>query len=162
MCLCRFRVILLATAVLLVGCDHATKHLAKRGLEHQPPSTLVPRVFDLTYTENRDSGFQLLRSVPERVRTPILTSVQIMAGSVFLLLGLRRRSSRLARGAFLLIAAGALGNGIDRLVRGYVVDFLYLHHWPVFNVADVYITAGAVLLVIASRSLRQGPARLNA
>ncbi len=151
MSLSRIRLVLLTAAVLLVGCDHATKHLAKQSLEHQPPSTLLPRVFDLSYTENRDTGFGLLRAVPERVRTPALTAVQLVAGMAFLILGLRRQPAPAARAALLLISAGALGNGLDRLFRGYVVDFLHLHHWPVFNLADVYITAGVILLVIATR-----------
>jgi signal peptidase II len=44
--------------------------------------------------------------------------------------------------ALVLVTAGAVGNYLDRIVRGYVVDFVHLKHWPVFNVADVYITAG--------------------
>ena len=60
---------------------------------------------------------------------------------------LRGRSQpRVRRLALVLVTAGAIGNYLDRLVRGYVVDFVYIHHWPVFNVADVYITAGYVLL----------------
>ncbi len=54
------------------------------------------------------------------------------------------------RAALLLVTAGAVGNYIDRLARGYVVDFVYLHHWPVFNVADVYVTAGAIMLALAA------------
>ena len=54
------------------------------------------------------------------------------------------------RAALLLVTAGAIGNYIDRLARGYVVDFVYLHHWPVFNVADVYVTAGAIILALAA------------
>jgi signal peptidase II len=151
MSLPRVRLVLLTAAVLLVGCDHATKHLAKQRLEHQGPAELLPRVFDLSYVENPDTGFGLLRAVPERVRTPALTAVQLLAGVAFLVLGLRRQASRATRAALLLIAAGALGNGLDRMFRGYVVDFLHLHHWPVFNLADVYITAGVILLLIAAR-----------
>ena len=61
---------------------------------------------------------------------------------------LLRRQSKLgfARIALLLMTAGALGNVLDRVVRGYVVDFVQVPHWPVFNVADIYVTAGAILL----------------
>ena len=136
--------------VLLVGGDHVSKYVAKDGLEHQPPHALVRGIFDLDYTENRDTGFGLLRTVPERIRTPALTSVQLLSGLVFLFLALRRSARRRARMSLLLISAGALGNGLDRLGRGYVVDFLHIHYWPVFNVADIYITVGAILLVAAS------------
>jgi signal peptidase II len=149
--LARARVAILVSSLLLVGCDHYTKHVAKTGLEGQQPHALVGSVLELSYLENTDSGFGLLRWVPVGVRTPLLTGLQLLAGAVFLGLALGRNRSRLFRLALLLISAGALGNGIDRLVRSYVVDFIHLHHWPVFNVADIYITAGAILLVLASR-----------
>jgi signal peptidase II len=147
----RIRVAMVVATVLLVGCDHGSKYVAKGGLEHRPPHTLVRGIFDLDYTENRDTGFGLLRSVvPERIRTPALTSVQLLSGMAFLILGLRRNARRSTRLCLLLISAGAIGNGLDRLARGYVVDFLHLHYWPVFNLADIYITVGAVLLVLAN------------
>lgn len=146
----RVRVALLTVAILLVGCDHGSKLVAKHALEHERPRPLMHGVFDLNYVENRDTGFGLLRAVPETIRTPLLTSVQLVSGIAFLLLGLRRNVRPVMRGCLLLISAGALGNGLDRLARGYVVDFLYLHHWPVFNLADIYIVAGTILLIIAN------------
>jgi signal peptidase II len=150
----RTRLAIVIAALLLVACDHGCKSFAKGGLEHRPPRSLVGGVFDLDYVENPDTGFGLLRSVPERIRTPALTAVQLLSGVAFLLLSLRRNARRITRLCLLLISAGALGNGLDRLVRGYVVDFLHIHHWPVFNLADIYITVGAILLVMASRFAR--------
>ena len=147
----KLRIALLAASVLLVGCDHYTKHVAKSALAGTPPHTLVAGMLDLDYTENTDSGFGLLRMVPVTVRTVVLTSLQLIAGVAFLLLCLRRGIPRVARLALLLISAGAIGNGLDRLVRGCVVDFVHIHHWPVFNVADTYITIGAILLVVGLR-----------
>jgi lipoprotein signal peptidase len=49
-----------------------------------------------------------------------------------------------------LVAGGAAGNLLDRAVRGYVVDFIHVHGWPIFNVADVAIAAGAILLLWAN------------
>jgi signal peptidase II len=154
------RVAILVASLLLVGCDHVTKHVAKTGLEGRPPHALVGSVLDLSYTENTDSGFGLLRWVPVTVRTPLLTALQLVAGAAFFGLALGRGRSRWVRLALLLISAGALGNGVDRLARGYVVDFIHLHHWPVFNLADIYITIGAILLAIALRGARpDGPAQ---
>jgi signal peptidase II len=147
----RVRLVVVIAAVLLVGCDHGSKLIAKGGLQHRAPRELVSGVFDLDYVENRDTGFGLLGAVPERIRTPFLTSVQLLSGLAFLGVALRKNARRTTRLCLLLISAGAIGNGLDRLVRGYVVDFLYLHHWPVFNLADIYVTVGVVLLIIVSR-----------
>jgi signal peptidase II len=149
--LLRLRIALVVVSVLLVGCDQGTKIVAKSALDHGPAQTLLRGVFDLSYVENRDSGFGLLRAIPERIRTPFLTSMQLLSGIACLLIGARKRARPITRACMLLISAGAVGNGLDRLFRGYVVDFLYLHHWPVFNLADIYITVGAILLVLASR-----------
>ena len=144
---------LLAAALLLVGCDHVTKHVAKTALESGPPHTLAAGILELSYAENTDSGFGLLRWVSPSVRTPLLTAAQLMGGMAFLILCLRRRLSTPARLALVLLAGGALGNGLDRLAHGHVVDFIHLTHWPVFNVADIYITVGAALLLLAARSV---------
>ena len=143
---------LLAATFLLVGCDHVTKRVAKAELENGPPHTLAAGILELNYTENTDSGFGLLRWVSPAVRTPLLTAAQLVGGLAFLVFCLRRRLPTLARFAFLLLAGGALGNGLDRLAHRHVVDFIHLTYWPVFNVADIYVTVGAMLLMLAVRS----------
>jgi len=145
------RLTLLALLTLLVGCDHATKLVAKTELEGQPPRPLIHSVLDLHYTENTDVAFNLLRWVPERVRAPVLVVAGVLAvvGLAVLLLRRRRDGASLSRAALLLITAGAVGNYLDRVLRGYVVDFIHLHHWPVFNVADIYVTLGGALLALS-------------
>ena len=143
---------LLAATLFLVGCDHVTKHVARTELEQGPPHTLAAGILELNYTENTDSGFGLLCWVAPAIRTPLLTAAQLLGGLAFLLVCLRRRLPTSARFALLLLAAGAFGNGLDRLAHGHVVDFIHLTHWPVFNVADIYITVGAALLILAARS----------
>jgi signal peptidase II len=141
------RAVMFALLTILVGCDHVTKLAAKTGLEGSPPRDLIRGVLDLHYTENRDVAFNLLRWVPVGIRAPLLVAAGAVALTVLLLVLLRRRSDPpLARVAILLVTAGALGNYLDRLARGYVVDFLHLAHWPVFNVADAYVTVGAGIL----------------
>jgi signal peptidase II len=131
---------------LLVGCDHATKLAAKSGLEGQPPHQLIRGVLDLRYTENTDVAFNLLRAVPERVRAPILIAFGGAAALALLGLLLLRRGLGSARVALLFVTAGAIANYLDRVIRGYVVDFVHVPHWPVFNVADAYVTVGGILL----------------
>jgi signal peptidase II len=149
------RFALLTALTLLVGCDHATKFAAKTELEGQAPRSLIHGLLGLRYTENTDVAFNLLRAVPERVRAPFLTimgAVAIVALLGFLLI--RPRGLGFARIALLLMTAGALGNVLDRVVRGYVVDFVQVPHWPIFNVADIYVTAGAVLLAWTAAGAR--------
>ena len=140
---------MLGILTLLVGCDHATKFAAKSQLEGGPPHSLVRGLVDLQYVENRDLAFNLLRWLPEKVRGPALLVVGAVGVLAIAALLLRRRPQRpVVRVALTAILAGALGNCVDRLFRGYVVDFVHVHHWPVFNVADAYVTAGAVLLAL--------------
>lgn len=144
----------MATVLLLVGCDHGTKHLAKAHLEGKSAVQVLPGVFDLRYTENTDTAFSLLgRWVGPQIRQPLLVGVKL-AVVTGLLLFLFVRWSRLRtieRVGTLLALAGGIGNLLDRFTRGYVIDFLHLRHWPVFNVADVVITVGVALLLIGLR-----------
>jgi signal peptidase II len=153
----RHRLAILSLLAILVGCDHVTKEVAKRQLENGPPRIIVTGVMDLRYTENTDVAFNLLSWVPEATRKPLLA---ITGGVAVLVLGLLLfRRNGLPRGklAVVFVAAGALGNYLDRVTRGYVVDFFYVRHWPVFNVADIYVTVGAALLVLAMSRAHGAP-----
>jgi signal peptidase II len=141
------RLLIVIVPVLLVGCDHASKGVAKAELEAGGALELVRGLLSLRYVENSDVGFNLLRWVPETTRFPILI---VTGAAAVLALGcalLRvRNGGTLLLFALLLATAGAVGNYLDRIFRGYVVDFVHLKHWPVFNVADVYITIGLAVL----------------
>jgi signal peptidase II len=141
------RLALIIALTFLVGCDHVAKRVAKSQLEGHGPRSLIHGVLDLRYTENTDVAFNLLRAMPERARVPLLDAVGaiVVVGLLGVLL-LRRGGRGFGRAALLLITAGAAGNVLDRLVRGYVVDFVHVPYWPVFNVADAYVTVGAILL----------------
>jgi len=150
------RLVVLASLTFLVGCDHATKLAAKAELEAQRPRELVRGVLDLQYTQNTDTAFNLMRAIPEPMRRPVLLGIGAAAIVALGVSLLRRRRSLAASVPLLLVTAGAVGNYLDRARRGYVVDFVYLHHWPVFNVADVYVTVGAALFAVFA--LRRGSA----
>jgi signal peptidase II len=141
--------VIAAMAVLagLVGCDHATKLVARQKLDHAPAIVLIGGVLDLRYTENNDSAFGTLRWIEPETRRTILL---IAAALGVLLIGvlLVRSRSPLEQTGLVLYLAGALGNGLDRAFRGVVVDFIHLHHWPIFNVADILIVVGAGLFVL--------------
>jgi len=147
---------LIFALTLLVGCDHATKRVAKGELEGQAPHSVIRGVLDLQYVENTDVAFNVLSAVPEGVRAPLL--VVTGAAAVLGLLGvllLRRGGPGFGRAALLLVTAGCAGNYLDRIVRGYVVDFVHVPHWPVFNVADAYVTVGAVVLAWSAVHVRR-------
>jgi signal peptidase II len=159
--------VILGVLFLLVGCDHVTKHAAKSRLEGAPGHEVIRGVVNLQYVENTDVAFNLLRWVPETVRKPLLlvTGGVAMLGLVILAVTAafgRARPRSILGVALVLVTAGAVGNGLDRIVRGYVVDFVRVPHWPVFNVADVYVTAGAALLALAAwRANRQSAAAIS-
>lgn len=143
------RILMIAAVIALAGCDHATKHAAKAELESARPKPVIGDVLRFDYTENRDTGFGLLRWIEPEVRFPLIITLQSLGAIALLVMLLRRRALDLYAAAFALVLAGALGNLTDRLLRGYVVDFIRVPHWPVFNLADVWITIGVGLLALA-------------
>jgi signal peptidase II len=147
----RTRILLLLLALTgLVGCDHATKYWAESTLRAAPPVEVVDRVVTLRYTQNTDVAFNLLRRVPQRVRFPLIVGlVTVELAVVGWMLTRRRRPIEIA--ALALVLGGGIGNLADRVARGYVVDFIHVQHWPVFNMADVWVAAGAILLLLAMR-----------
>ncbi len=149
----RGRIALAIGAVsLLVGCDHTTKHLAETSLRWRGPVEVVPGVLDLNYVQNHDVAFNLLRWMPTVWRAPLLMAVGVLAVVVMgVWLAKRRSGSPTQVVAIALVLAGAVGNTADRFLRGYVVDFIHVHRWPVFNVADVLVVVGVGLLLIGPK-----------
>ncbi len=142
------RLFTILVLLLLVGCDHASKGIAKATLEVGGARELLGGLVDLRYVENTDIAFNLLRWVPEPVRFPLLiVSGAVAVLAMCLLLFQAREKSGMPMLALILLTAGAIGNYLDRLLRGYVVDFIDVGRWPVFNVADAYLTLGFVLVV---------------
>ena len=133
-----FRVLLIAAITVLVGADQLTKYLATSYLEHQPPVGW-DGVFVLQYSRNDGAAFGLFRD-----QTWILiglTSLLVLAVLALLLSG-RYRRSFMVNLSGVLVVAGGLGNLIDRIWHGYVIDFFYfeLINFPIFNVADVFVS----------------------
>lgn len=155
---------LILFALFLTGCDHATKAIAKASL--RGVVTIVPGVFDLRYTENRDTAFGLFARGGLGAQPLLLAIVPLAISIAVSIVWWRRRAAPVVEQVgYTLVLGGALGNVIDRLLRGYVIDFMHLHRWPVFNVADMAVVAGAAVLGIASiradrarRRARPGPA----
>jgi signal peptidase II len=148
-------ILFLLLLVGVVGCDHATKRLAAAELANRGPVSLVPGVLDLRYVTNTDTAFSVLGGLlsAETRFYVLLISMGIATLAIALWVGQRWRSAmRMERVAGALLLGGALGNLLDRLLRGHVIDFIHISYWPVFNVADIALCIGAGLLLLAARS----------
>jgi signal peptidase II len=144
----------------LVGCDGATKAAAEATLRPSGPVSLLKGVLELAYVQNHETAFSLSRYVHVPGKPFVLAAVALAATFAIAVAAYRRRAhaSSIEQLATALIVAGAAGNLLDRLRKGYVVDFIHLEHWPVFNVADVLVAAGGILLAWSWARGRRAPA----
>ena len=135
------------------------KDLLERGLADPAPVNVAP-FWQHRYTQNRGAAWGVLAGAGEKFRVPFFYLVSIVA-VIFIFSYYRKlsNSQRYLQVALALVLGGALGNALDRLLRGYVIDFIDWHwfdpqwmrpslHWPTFNVADSGITVGLALLFL--------------
>ncbi|MBQ9444071.1 MAG: signal peptidase II [Lachnospiraceae bacterium] len=143
-----FLIIDLLLAAVLVFIDRLTKNLAYANLKDKDPIRLIPDVFEFRYLENRGAAFGMLQNM--KVLFVIVGIVFIGLVVYFLIRLPATKKYRALRICLVLIGAGAVGNLYDRLVQDYVIDFLYFIYidFPIFNVADIYVTCSAVYLII--------------
>jgi signal peptidase II len=143
-------VLLLAIAAVLLTADVISKLIVVAKLSNRGPLTLIPSVLDLELTRNPGAAFGFAAGA-----TVIFTLVAA-AVVVFIVRAARKLKSTGWAWALGLLLGGALGNLGDRIfrapspLRGHVVDWIHLHHWPVFNIADSGVVVGGVLAVLLS------------
>ena len=139
-------VIDIAAVVLMIFADQFSKFFIVRNFALGQKMTVIPGFFQLTNVRNTGAGFSILTD-----HTEFLSAVSLLA-VIALIYMLRKEKSVLTRISYLMIIAGAIGNLIDRFRLGYVVDFLdfyiFGYDFPVFNVADSFITIGCFLLIL--------------
>ncbi len=138
---------ILAVIVLII-LDQGTKLWALASLKPVHNMTLVEGFMDLTFVENRGVAFGMFSG--QRWFILLLTGI-IAVGLVWFYVTLpRKKEYAPVRVSLVLVLAGAVGNIIDRMFRGYVVDFFEFtfFEWPVFNVADIYVVVGVILLAL--------------
>ncbi|HSW64222.1 MAG TPA: signal peptidase II [Dissulfurispiraceae bacterium] len=133
-------------AFIIYMLDQTTKYLAKQTIS--PFETIaVTSFFNLVYVENLGSAFGLFKSMG----VYFFIAVAVIAAVLVTLLILKDPQNRIA---FSLVLGGALGNLTDRVVHGAVIDFLDFHvaghHWPAFNVADIGLTSGIVMMLVSA------------
>lgn len=132
--------------VLLVLIDQITKYLALLYLKPKGTIPYIQEVFHLTFVENRGAAFGILQN---KTWFFIITTFFILIGMIYYYFTMpRTQDYKWIRVSFILIIAGAIGNFIDRIKQGYVIDFFdfRLIDFPVFNVADCYVVVGTFLL----------------
>jgi signal peptidase II len=151
-------IVILGLATLAL--DQGTKQWARASLRGKPGVTLLRNYLELQYHENPGMAFGLGRNLPggRYVLTAVGIAVLVI---VWRIVGQVRQRRRLAHIAFALVAGGAIGNLIDRLYIGRVVDFVVMHwrhrySWPAYNVADAALVVGVGLLLIALSAKQDG------
>lgn len=134
--------------IVLILLDQGTKFWALASLKPIHNITLVEGFMDLTFVENRGVAFGMFSG--QRWVILLLTCI-IAVGLIWFYVTLpKKQEYRPVRVSLILILSGAMGNIIDRMFRGYVVDFFEFtfFEWPVFNVADIYVVVGVILLAL--------------
>ena len=134
------------TAAAVLALDIITKLIVSSGMELGSSIAILPGIFELTYIHNTGAAWGVLAG--KQVLLQVLTAILLIAVTVYAVVK-RNVLSKPETVSLALIIGGGLGNFLSRLVKGYVVDFLNIQIIPVFNVADIGITIGCILLIIS-------------
>lgn len=134
--------------ILLVALDQATKYWARISLKEDGPISIIPGVLKLQYHENTGAVWGIMTD-----KTELLTVISLILSIFLIALYIKipqNRRFQPIRIIWIFIMAGALGNLIDRFTLKYVVDFIYIEliDFPIFNLADNYLTLSSILLLI--------------
>ena len=154
----------LAFALLLttIGCDRITKQAARTKLMGAPTQSYFAGTVQLEYAENTGAFLSLGSQLPEWARTTLLRVGVALALAALVLIALKYQWSGFALAGASLTFAGGVSNLLDRIFRGSVVDFMSIGVGPIrtgiFNVADVAIIVGGVLLIRGRGGIRRRPA----
>lgn len=152
----------LSAAILGGGCDLSTKHWAEETLSERPGQsmTVVDRYVDLTLERNEGTAFSFIRDLgTARMAFGIFSILVVIALFVVVV---RHPEQRWRALGFGVIAGGAIGNGLDRIFRDGVVDFIVVHYpwggsWPTFNIADALVAIGVAILLVEGVATRDRP-----
>ncbi|MCF6457105.1 signal peptidase II [Pseudoalteromonas sp. MMG024] len=147
----RSGLIWLVLSIILLALDQITKWVVSTEMSLYQTIDILP-VFNFTYVHNYGAAFSFLSEAGGWQK--YFFSIIAVTISVLLIYWLKKlpATNKLLCSAYALVLAGAIGNLIDRLVHGYVIDFLHVYYqqydFPVFNIADVAISIGAALLLL--------------
>lgn len=155
-------IIYVVVIIAAVGVDQLIKAWASANLIGGPSVMVIPGLLQLTYTENYGAAFSIFWGK----RWPLILITGVMLGGLFIYLMSGKCRDKYIRLGLLMIVAGGLGNLVDRIRLGYVVDYLDispLFNYPIFNFADCMVCIGAVglalyVLFIEGRQQKRGTA----
>lgn len=136
-------------SIFIIILDQVTKTAAINHLKGGPPYVIIDNLFQLYYVENKGAAFGILQE--RRTFFIIITLIILVLISLFIIKNYHELN-RLSKFALAILLGGAAGNLIDRIRFGYVVDFLSVklmngYNFPVFNIADMFIVSGTIILV---------------
>jgi signal peptidase II len=140
----------------IFALDFATKWISGIKLQPRGSVDIIPGYLAFTYIHNTGVAFGFFNDIESAWKPYILSTIALIALAIITLFAARvPRSNTFLRSALAIIAGGIIGNFMDRLIHGYVIDFIDFHildafHWPAFNVADSAITIGIILMFLDS------------
>lgn len=134
--------------IFLVVADQYTKYIAVQKLKNQPAFSIINGILEFNYLENRGAAFGMLQN--QKVFFVFVAIIFLCVIAYVLVKIPQEKKYNRIHVLLVMIAGGAIGNLIDRLRFDYVVDFIYivLINFPIFNVADMYVTFSTALLII--------------
>jgi signal peptidase II len=146
------RVYLLVTAGIVVA-DQITKRLVAKTIELHDSHEIIPGLASLTHVRNRGAAFGFLSNAELPYQSLLFSLLSLVALLAIAAYAYKLPASqKWTQVALALIMGGAVGNLVDRMFHGFVIDFVDVywraHHWPAFNVADSCISIGVVMLVL--------------
>lgn len=139
----------LLTVVVLVAADQFSKYIVVENIAENSNIVLIKDFFNLTYVKNYGAGFSILQN--QKIFLIVIAIIAIVVVTYLLIKS--SNSEVLNRICYLLIIGGTLGNLFDRIRFSYVIDFLdfyiFGYDFPVFNIADSFLTIGCFLLIVS-------------
>jgi signal peptidase II len=151
--------IVLGCVGFIVLADQLTKYIVDRTMPLHYSIPIIDSFFNLTYIRNTGAAFGIFSASHEAFRLPFLITVSLVAiGFICIMLRRLRENETGLITALAFILGGAIGNLVDRILYGEVIDFLDVYwsdyHWPAFNLADSFITIGVGITVYYLATLR--------
>lgn len=152
--------LLIAMSLVIVALDQWTKYYIKTHFMLHESKEVIKGFFDIVYVQNPGAAFGFLARLDDAYRRGFFVVVTIVAISAVAYLLVKEKDMKLRFFSYTLVLAGAVGNFIDRIYMGKVVDFLLFYYktyqWPAFNVADMAISVGICLLVYDYLFIKRG------